>query len=517
MAGLVAQSVGQRAHPKVVPQADVGYLCDMGQQAVHKGIRGGSVTILGSAGTVVVQVASVAILSRLLAPEDFGLLAMVAVFVSLGNLIRDFGMPMAALQAKSLSHQDASNLFWVNVALAGSVGAVFAASTPAIVALFSEPRLMSIVPAMALVIVINGVGAQIQIDLARKMKFNTLVVSDLLSQGLGLLAAVGLAMRGFGYWALVAQAVVMAASSLALRWVASGWLPTRIRGSESSRKLYRTGAEYGLSHILTFLQANVDTLVIGARLGATQLGFYNRGYQLLTAPASRVLDPLTQVVITAMNGARAEGRDVVPLMLRVQFVLGALVVWVFAISGSNATAFVSLFLGPGWGETIGVFQILAIGGSVAVFSHVSYWVFILYEQSRQLLRYSLLTKPIAVVLIVAGSAFGIEGVAWGYTVAMIVNWPVNLLWLRRCVNLPSGRFAANGVMVILAGALAAVVSMVSGRYLASQWGSAALVVSIFLGTATMLGTLAVFPRGRSEIASSASLVRLMFPGRNGGV
>lgn len=174
--------------------------------ALHRaGARGGGITLIGQAIRMAVQLASVAILSRLLSPHDFGLIAMVTVFMTLADLLRDFGMPSAALQAKDLSHQQASNMFWASTALGALSCGILVACTPLIVMLYDEPRLGRVVPALALTTLISGVQAQIQVQLARGLRFTILAVSSVLAPTVGLVVAIISALNGLGYWALVLQ------------------------------------------------------------------------------------------------------------------------------------------------------------------------------------------------------------------------------------------------------------------------------------------------------------------------
>ena len=375
--------------------------------------------------------------------------------------------------------------------------------------LFSEPRLAAIVPTMALVVLINGIGAQLQVALAREMRFWAIVVSDIMAQVAALSAAVLVAHSGAGYWALVAQSVVSGVVMLGLRWALTRWRPMRPRRGHGSARLFRSGAEYGLAHLLTFAQNNVDTLIIGPSLGAGALGFYNRGYQLLTAPAGRLLDPLTQVVVPTLNRIRALGGAVEPLLLRIQFLLGCGMVWLYTMAAGTAACLVPLALGPGWEKTISVFRVLAIGGCASFFSTVSYWVFILNRQSRQLLLYNLVSKPISVSCIVVGSLFGIQGVAWGYAAGMAISWPLNLVWLARTTNLSSWAFARNGIKIMFAGTVGGSTAWMLANESARFGAVAGVIIGVLSGTAAMLAVLMLSPDARSHLVASVDLVRLV--------
>lgn len=477
--------------------------------AAARGLRGGVAVAAGACASALIQFIGLTVLSRLLSPADFGLIAMVLVFVNLGNLVRDFGLPTAALQARTLSAQEKSNFFWLNVGVAALVAVVLALATPLIVIIYSEPQLYAVIPVMAAVVFIGGVGAQIQVNLARGMRYWLLVVSDLAAQAVGLVAAILAAQAGMGYWALVVQSVVAAILLLAIRWIGSGWLPGRFRRGHGVRGMVATGAHYGLAQILSFAQSNVDTVVLGVLYPATQVGYYSRAYQLLSAPAVRLVDPLTQVVIPTLNARRLSGGDPDALLSRVQFAVGGITIMAFSVAGGAAPALVPLLFGKQWNESVLVFQILAVGGSVWILNHISYWAFLSHQKSRELLRYNLVSKPLGVLFIVVGAQFGIVGAAFGYALSMAASWPLNLVWLRRSANFPSRSFAFGGLRLLLAGTLgglaASLVIQMGGR----ADGFMVALVSVLSGAIVFLVCLLAMPVTRRQLGAVPAALRLL--------
>lgn len=472
-----------------------------------RGARGGGLVLMGSGASFAIQIVSLLVLSRLLSPSDFGVVAMVTIFVALGNLLRDFGLPLAGLQEQSLTRQQASNLFWMSAVISAVCLILLVVSTPALVDLFNEPRLTLIVPSLAIAVFLGGLSSQLQVHLARGMQFVTLVASDIIGQLLALAVAIALAIAGTGYWALVAQTLTAAFVTLLYRWIASRWMPLAPRSGHDSLRLFRTGATYGVAQMLTFAQSNVGTLIIGAQLGATQLGYYNRAYQLLTAPAGRFLDPLTQVVVTTLNRAKAAQRDADTLLYKVQFGVGTLIVWMFAVTAGTAQALIPFLLGDQWVPAVPVFQVLAVGGAVWVFNHVSYWAFIVKEKPYALLSYNFVSKPLAIASIYLGSHFGLIGVAWGYAAAMAFSWPLNLVWLARTADFPAWRFLANGSRILLGGAFGGAASAVAFTVLPPVPPPVGVAVGVLAGTAAMTAVLLALPESRALLADWIRLAR----------
>lgn len=467
--------------------------------ALTRGARGGVVTLGGQAGKLVIQFVSIVVLSRLLSPEDFGLIAMVTAFVMFGELIRDFGTSVVGLQRQHLTQQQASNLFWLSLALGAAAAVLLVALTPLVIWLYDEPRLDAVIPALAASVLLNAASAQLQVQLARAMRMPRLVTADLTAQAVGLGLAVVGALAGWEYWSLVAQVLTIALVGLILRWVASGWLPSRPRRGNDNRAMIGDSFAFGLAQFLTYVSQNLDTVTIGARWDAASLGGYTRAFQLLTAPLNSIIGPLTQVVIPTVNRAREEGRSADSVLLRLQFALGLPVVWLYAMTAAVAAWLIPLALGSEWDAAIPIFQILAVGGAAWTFSRVSYWGFITANLGRPLLYYNLVTKTLASLLILGASFISIEAIAWAVSIGLVVSWPINLIWLAKTAGQDSWRYWWNGVLLVTAAALGFVTAWGTSTALGSWEPSLSSIVGVIAGTVLYLGVIATFRTGRDGL------------------
>lgn len=472
---------------------------------LRTGARGGGVTVIGQVAKLIIQLLGVVILSRLLSPEDFGLVAMVGVFLALGNLVRDFGMPTAALSARTLSAQQASNIFWVNSALAAAAALTLAVLSPVLSWLYDEPRLAALVPALAVSILLNGVQSQLQVQLARSMRYTALTVTDIAAQLLGLVAALGCAMLGMGYWVLVVQVLVAAAALLVLRVAVARWVPSIPRRGAGTWELVRAGGHIGSAQLVAYAASNADTFMIGLQWGAAQTGLYNRAFELLTVPISRMLGPLSQVVIPTVSRA-AEGSKsrMDQILLQLQPLFGGVVVWIFVTSASVADDLVPLLLGQQWHASIILFQILAVGGCFQAFSYISYWAFLVHGATRPLLSYNLVTKTLAVALVVAGSFISVEAVAWAYSLGLAISWPINLIWLAKTTGQHSARFFRNGVAILAAGLLAFLFARFVIGLVDDPWD---LPLGVAASSLMFIGLIVAVPAGRRELRAGIVYLR----------
>lgn len=481
----------------------------MSTDTLERGAKGGAVSLLGQGLGMLIQLVGTVVLARLLTPSDFGLVAMVAVFIGIGQLVRDFGMPTAALQARSLTDQQQSNVFWVTVTLSSTVAAVLVVLSPLIAAMYSEDRLVRVMPALAAVLLLSGLEAQFRVRLARAMRFSIVVVIDVVSKLAGLGAAVAAALLGTGYWALVVQQVATALVTLGGTAWAARWAPGRPRRGVGSMSLVRTGAHNGVANAVAYAADNVDNLMIGVIWGSAPLGLYNRAFQLFLSPLMAFFSPLTNVVVPTVNRAVGEGRSAEDILARAQTALCGSAIGVLVMTSVTADWLVPLLLGEQWHGVVPILQILAIGGAFKALSQTNYWAFLIEQQSRQLMLSNLVTKPLQILLVVVAAFFGMEWVAWAFVLGRAVTWPINLFWLQRCVGQSARKFGANGMRFVVSAAISYVCTSWLLLTMSSDNPWVNVVVGVLLGGSVYVAVAAALPGGRRELAGAARLLRTL--------
>lgn len=481
-----------------------------GTGTLSRGAKGGAVTLAGRFGQLLIRFVGAVVLARLLSPEDFGLFAMLTFFIGIGELIRDFGMPTAALQARNLSEQQASNVFWVTAGLSTGVAGLLVMSTPLIVRLYDEPKLGLIAPVMAAVLVINGLQAQYKVRLARQMRFKADASTTLISQAAGLVTGIASALLGAEYWALVIQAVTTAIVTLLASLILTRWVPQRPRRGHGSMPLLRTGTANGFSNLLGFTADNTDSLMLGTVWGAGPLGLYNRAYQLFMTSVMSFFSPLTSVIVPTANRAIAEGRQGQDILARAQTVLCGAAIWLLLVTSAVADYLIPLLLGSQWHQTIPLLQILAIGGAFKALSQTNYWAYLIEQQSRQLLFSNMVTKPLQIIFVVVAAFHSIEAVAWGFTLGRAVSWPINLVWLRKTANQDPWRFGLNGLRLLIAAGIAFAATITLYNLVNFSSSMLAILVGGGVSTAVYLFAAIAMPGGRREASDTISLIRVIF-------
>jgi PST family polysaccharide transporter len=420
-------------------------------------VRGAATTLVGQSLRFLTQFAAVAVLSRLLTPNDFGSFSMVLSIVGVAAVLGDFGLSLASIQSQDITDAQRTNLFWVNLAIGALASAAVFFCAPLIAAFYGAPRLVPITQWTALVFLINALTPQFRAEATSKLRFVWLSSADVAAQLVGLVVAVGMALAGAGYWALVFQQIAIAVVTLLVTAAGAGWLPTLPRRGQPMRQLYAFGANTFGVQLVNYFTGNVDNIVVGRMAGATPLGYYSRAFQLFQLPLQQIASPMSRValpILSRLNGTAQYEDYVRKMQLMLTYTFGGAFFVLIAIT----SPLIDLLLGHGWAPVKPLFAILAAGGVFQALGYVYYWVFVSSAKTGLQLRYSLIGRAIMVCLIIAGGFFGAVGVAIAVAVGQFLVWLIYTVFAvpqvgidtRALVRSASRPIAAFTAMLVVA-------------------------------------------------------------------
>jgi O-antigen/teichoic acid export membrane protein len=475
---------------------------DLGRAAA----RGTAFTLVAQGGRFVLQIGSLVVLARLLSPEAFGLVAMATSVLGVAELIRDFGLSSAAIQAKHLSDAERTNLFWLNVAIGTTCALVALALARPIASLYGDPRVAGVVLALAGLLVVSGVTTQFRAELSRDLRFGPLGVVELSAQAGGVAVAIASAALGAGYWSIVAQQGTVVLLTCVLCVAFCGWRPGLPRRATSVRRFVRFGSHVLGTQVLGYATNNVDNVGIGAVWGAGPLGVYSRAYQLLMVPINQINDPMSRVVLPVLSRVQDDPPTLQRYVEKAQRVgtygLGP----AFAVAAGVSAPLVALLFGPQWTAVVPVFVALAIGGVFRGVGLVTYWGFLARGRADRQLRMYLVTRPLMIGMILAGLPWGPVGVAAGHSAAFAVYWVVALTYMGRVTGLDSGRLLRQALLAL--GGLSLPLGLLA--YLGTRLVDGAvwqLVVAALLALAWVGLLLLLLPSARAELVAARGLLR----------
>ncbi len=433
---------------------------------------------------------------------------MVVSIVGVGEVLRDFGLSSAAIQAKNLTAQQKSNLFWINTTIGALLAIGCFAAAPLLATFFDEHRIQPIAQVLAITFLLSGITTQFRAGLARGMKFKKLAIADVAAQAIGLAVAIACALNGAGYWSMVVQQVVQSAAILLLCATFSRWLPSLPRRCDGMRALTSFGWNLMGAQLLQYASKNMDSVLIGRQFGAEPLGFYNRASQLVTSPLNQINVPASSVAIPVLSRISEDKIRYDRFIIRGQLCLMSAIVAIFMFIAAHSNAVVETLLGANWSESATFLGILALGATFQAASYATYWVFVSKGKTAALFRYAIISRVITVAILFAGIPWGATGVAVAYAAGLAVIWPLGLLWIHFVTDAPAYKMLTNGARTLVIYGVSAGVGAVTTQALTLERGLE-LSVGFLVMLASLALTVAVSKSYRSDIRDVIDIVRII--------
>jgi len=396
-------------------------LHDIGTRA----ISGGLVTVGAQGAKFVLNLTAAAVLARLLTPREFGLVGMVLAITGLVGLFKELGLSTATVQRDIITQQQVSNLFWINVFVSGFLTVISFGLAPLMASFYHDPRVTGIMMVLSLSFLLTGSAVQHQALLTRQMRFRAIAVIEVISMLVGFVSACWLAKRGFGYWALVAQQVVTAATSFVLTWHTSGWRPDRPKGNSGVRPMLSFGAHLTIADFVGLLLMNSDSILIGRVFGAEPLGLYTRASVLLARPLQQISMPINAVITPVLSRLVSDSERYRRTFIRTYDTLALIFFSFAALCLALARPLVLVILGPKWSGVIPLFSAFAIVAVSAPLAEVALWLFQSQGRGREQLYNHALGGSVTLAAYVIGLHWGPLGVivALGIT-SMAIRMPM---------------------------------------------------------------------------------------------
>jgi len=380
------------------------------------------------------------ILARLLAPDQFGIAAMVIVFTSLALVFGDLALGAALVQRRDISEEDRSTAFWTSIAVGALFTLIGVACSPLIADFYGEPEVQPLVAAMSGGFLLLSLSQVQEALLMREMQFRSLEIRVMIGVAFGGAAGIAVAAAGGGAWAIVAQQLAYATASAAILWVASPWRPTRQWSRAALRRLLSFSGYLFGHRLLYFTHRNIDNLLIGKFLGPTSLGYYVIAYNVMLSPLSRVAAPIQDVLFPAFSRIQEDTRRIAAGWIRATRAVAAFSIPALVGLMVVAPEFIRVVLGPKWSEAVPVLQILAWVGLLQSLQALDTGILEARGRTRTIFWFTVGYFALHLCAFVIGLQWGIVGVATGYAITTTIVEPVYCRLTAGALNISAIEF-----------------------------------------------------------------------------
>jgi O-antigen/teichoic acid export membrane protein len=433
----------------------------------------------------VVQLVGLSILSHLLSPTDFGVMALATVVTNFAGLLRDMGTGPALIRSRDMSATLANSVFWVNISAGSAIALAIVAFSVPIARLFHSESLSHVLYWLALTFPIMAFGAAHQALLERASQFRTVARSDVVSYTSGMCAAIVSARFGLGLTSLVVQALVTSTMSSAQMYLASSWRPALRWDAKEVRNIFGFSSNLTLSNLVIYLNRNADSMIVGKVLGAIALGPYSLAFKIMLYPlqsiafvASKALYPVLSAHQTDPDKQRESYLQSVSFVALITApLMGGLV--------ALREPFIAVALGPKWASVATLLVWLAPVGFVQSVLSTAPAVFMVKGRTDWLLMLNFCVALLHIACWLVGAHWGVQGIAAGYLVATLTSAPIHLGVTARLLEMPfSALYRALRWQVVL-GVGVCLFAMLASRAIGSfDWPALArLIVAGLVGAA----------------------------------
>jgi PST family polysaccharide transporter len=390
-----------------------------------RAISSGMITGTAQGLKLCLNIGAMMVLARLLTPRDFGLVGMVTSITGFLAIFSDGGLSTTTIQAHGITHEQASNLFWINVLLSMVVGIIAAGMAPAIGWFYHQNEVVTATLFLALTFPLTGLALQHRALLTRQMRFRTLAMVDIGALTVGIFVACSMAWAGFGFWSLVGMQLAAAASGTMLAWRGSRWWPQMPKRAGGTWALVRFGLDLTGSGTVNRLAWSADKLLLGRFWGPASVGLYTRAFALLMNPVDQSLTPIGSVMLPVLSRLRANPERYRRVFLRTYDAIGLISFPLSALFLVVAHPLVVLVLGPKWEGAVNLFAGFTFAALYMPLGIAAMWLFISQGRSGDVLMTSLILSSLTVVAFIAGLPYGALGMVVSFSVSgLLIRLPL---------------------------------------------------------------------------------------------
>lgn len=311
-------------------------------------------------GRAVVELAVQIVMARLLAPEQFGQLSIMLVFVNLGNVVVQSGMNTALIQAPEVRRIDCSTVFWMSFSISMLLYTVTFFAAPAIATFYSSPELVWPLRALTLLFVVNAYNA-VQIALiTRRLEMRKIFNATVFSSAFSAVCGIGCALAGLGVWALVIQQLSYQLSNCVAHALQLDWRPHVEFSVASARRFFGFGSRLLVSGLLEQGYQSLSDLIIGRQFSTGDLGLVSQGKKYPQAVGNILDGAIQPVMLSAVSRVQSDLTQVKRLVRRALKTSTFLIVPAMALFALVAPTLVPGLLGPQWDSSVPFLQMYCV-------------------------------------------------------------------------------------------------------------------------------------------------------------
>jgi len=407
------------------------------------------------------------IIARLLVPDDYGAIGMLAIFLQIAQVFIDSGFANALIQRQNCTNKDYCTVFYYNLILSTGIYCLFFLISPLVARFYDMDILTKVMRVISFTLVLNAIPIVHKTILVKRVDFKKQSFASLFSAIISGTLGIYLAFKGYGVWALCFQQISNSILQLIVYWIIVDWRPTILFSKESFNSLFSFGSKLLASSLINTIYRNLYSLVIGKAYSATDLGFYSRADQFAQFPSSNMANIITRVAFPILSRIQDDDivlKDTYRKMIKYSsFLIFPLMFGLIAVS----RPMIIVLLTDKWVPAVTLLQILCLD---LMLDHItSLNLNLLYVKGRSdlALKLEIFKKTIAAIILFASIPFGIEIMCWGRVVYSVIATFLNTIYTKRLIGLSLWQQCMDFGPYVLNGALMCIILLLVNHFIDS--------------------------------------------------
>lgn len=361
------------------------------------------------------------IISRLITPGDYGLIAMLSIFIAVSQVLIDSGVSNSLIQNQHRTAIDYSTVFYINLAIGLSCYLLLYAGAPLIAKFYAQPILIPVTRIYALTLVISSLTlvqkARFFIEF-RYRQLSLISVISLISAGI---VAIVLAYWGYGVWALVAYYLLQSMANSLLIWCVSKWHPLWIFSRTAARLAFSFGSKLLVANLIHTITANIYTLIIGKKYHAVDLGYYGRGQSISYIYPSNISNMFNQAAYPVLCELQDDNTRLKEVFVNYIKTATILTFPLMTLLVALAEPLVQVLLGEKWLPSVPFVQILAVGYMLDPVMRLNAIVLSVTGKSKYSLWAEISKKIILILLLLITIPLGLKWLTVGVAIYSVLD------------------------------------------------------------------------------------------------
>lgn len=407
----------------------------MDNTLVHKTATGAIWATIDRFGNMALQFIVNLVLARLLMPDDFGAIGMLAIFIAVSQVIIDGGFGNALIQKKNPSQTDYSTIFYWNIGLSTVMYSLLYAFSPYIAIYFKMPILSDVLRAIGLILITTSIISIQTVRLRKQLAFKTIAITNLGSYITASGLAIYLAYIGWGVWSLVLLQITSGIMSIILYWFQTRWHPSLTFSIKTICSLFSFGGYLFAAGILQEVCKNLQGIIIGKKFSATQMGYYSQAYKLDIVCSYSIPQVIVQVMFPVYSSIQDDKQKLIAILSMNIRIISLLIFPLMGLLILIAEPLINALYGKIWLPCVPYFQILCIGGLFVCLQNINFYAVAAVGRSRNLFLWSFYKWGFLLAALLIGINWGIYGLLWGMVLSSLNIYLINAYLAFRFVGI----------------------------------------------------------------------------------